>query len=344
MATAISNKVLRDKCRRFIEPDPSSKALFSLIEDALITAEKEIRNVDQPAPLAWLRETYNELFTRTYAEISAVTQASPGVITAESMDDDITDDHGFSSDDIVYIDGIDGMDELNRRIFRFVKINATTGSLKQLNGQAVIDTTNYDAYSSGGYMYHAGIKLPSATIEPTGGVADYEWVIGSIFGVSFDLNPADPISEEAVLGNPKYSYPSSRPARWRYQRYGYGDLASSPEHFVLFYPPAGQRYNISISIEKSYPDISTWTAAKYPPHPPEVHDAIWHRGLANLATNAEKQRRSSESGDRIGQAIEILYAQMWQRKAMEDEIMIQNFSRRLLGGGPSCGPRSGMKA
>ena len=187
MATAISNQDLVDKCKRFKLADPVSEALDELIQDALITANREINEVDS-IPLAWLRETYNALFTRTYAEISAVTQANPAVVTAESMDDDITDNHGFSADDIVYINGIDGMDELNYRFFRVSTPSDTTLGLYQLNNQITVNSSGYDAYSSGGYVYHAGLIIPHGTIEPSGSDPT-DWKIKKVFKVLFDSNP-----------------------------------------------------------------------------------------------------------------------------------------------------------
>ena len=344
MASEISTSVLVDKCRRYITGDPAEKSLLPLIKDAIVSAEREIRDVDQPSPLAWLREKYNELFTRAYAEISAITQANPGVITAESMDDDISSDTGFSTDDIVYIDGIDGMDELNRRLFRLVRLSDTTCSLKQLNGQGVINTSGYDEYTAGGYLYHCGLKLPASTIEPSSGATDYRWKIGKVFGVTFDLFPCDPLTEEALAGDSKWFSGMGRPKRWRYQRYAYGTFeTASVEHFLFFYPPANQKYNIGLSIEKTYPDISTWDTSTYPPHIPEIHDFIWHRALSNLSGAVEKIRKEVEKG--AGHLdLEILHSQIWKRMALEDEIKIQNISRRLLGGGPSCGPGSGFKA
>jgi hypothetical protein len=330
MTTAISNKALLEKCGEFIKADPTTESLDQLIKDALITANREINNCDS-LPLAWLRQSYNELFTRTYAEISAITQANPGVITAESMDDDISNDHGFYDDDIIYIAGIDGMDELNYRLFRATRASATTLTLKQLDNQIAIDTSSYDEYSSGGYIYHCGIVIPHSTIQPSN-----SWEIKRVFDVTFDLKPAHIISEEAVNSDLVWLTPSGRPQRWRYLRYYYTDM-TSPTHFLLFYPPTQNRYNIGITFEITYPDLSTWNDSTYPPHPPEVHDYIWHRALANLATNAERQRREIREGNRpvmMGQ-IEVLYAQHWQGKKIEDEIAIKNLSRSMLGSQPT---------
>lgn len=327
MATGITNLGLLNKCKRFILTDPTVEAEDELIQDALITANRELYDIDS-MPLAWMRETYNELFCRYYAEISAITAAGPGVITCDSLDPDIGTAHGFETDDIVYIDGLGDVERLNHRLFRAIDASDTTITLEQLDGQNAIDTTNYEAYVSGGYIYHAGILIPHTTIEPTS-----SWTIRRIFAVSFDMNPADPLSEESAKADKSTWFEQKgRPRGWRHLKYSYG-TPDSIEHFLLFNPPASSRkYNIEIGIEKEYPDLSTWTDAVYPPHPNEVHDAIWHRALANLAYNAERQKRQTDQ--RVNTRIEIRHAENWKLKSLEDENRIKNLSRNLLGFSP----------
>ena len=78
--------------------------------------------------------------------ISAITQASPGVLTTAT--------HGYSTGDVVYIQSIVGMTELNNLYFKVVVISSTTFSLKDMDGTA-IDTTSYTAWSSGGTVKRA---------------------------------------------------------------------------------------------------------------------------------------------------------------------------------------------
>jgi len=77
----------------------------------------------------------------TAKNITAITKASPGVITSAT--------HGYTSGDEIYISGIVGMTELNGRNFRVTVINANTYSLTDLGGTA-INTSSYTTYSSGG--------------------------------------------------------------------------------------------------------------------------------------------------------------------------------------------------
>jgi hypothetical protein len=73
--------------------------------------------------------------------ITAITQASPGVLTSNS--------HGFSDGDEIYIDSVGGMVELNNRNFKVANATTNTFTLQDLFGND-IDTTDYTAFTSGG--------------------------------------------------------------------------------------------------------------------------------------------------------------------------------------------------
>ena len=347
MPTELSNKDLLERCKEFVLLDPTSEAMDTLIKDALVQAEQEIREIDRVGgPLAWLRESYDELFTKPYASISDVTQADPGVITADSSDSDVTG-HGFEEDDLVLITGVGGMERLNNRIYRVAYIDSTTFSLKQLHDKLDVDTTNYEEYDGGGTVYHIGLKLPTSTIEPTASLestASYRWKIGLVFDVLFDLNPALPISEESAWQNPaKWLQAGGRPTKFRHLKYAYGGIGklSNREHFILFQPAASERYNITIHFSKDYPSISVWDSSTYPPQIPEIHDCIWHRALHILATNIEKAKRSTPNRG-SNTRMEVLFAEKWMVQTMKDEQFIINLSRRMLGDGPQTG--RGMSA
>jgi hypothetical protein len=81
---------------------------------------------------------------QTAKNISAVTKADPGVVTATS--------HGFSNGDLVSIASVGGMTELNGRTF---KISNVTTHTFRLNTQfefvdGALDTSGYGTYTSGG--------------------------------------------------------------------------------------------------------------------------------------------------------------------------------------------------
>lgn len=327
----ISNFDLIEKCKQFILSDLASTVQDEIIKTALITSFRDINEIGL-IPLEWNKEIYDELFTRYYAAISDMTNADPGVITAESTDPNLSNDSGFQTNDIVYIESINGADdrsELNNRLFRAVRASAGTLTLKSLNGNTAIDTTNYDTYDGGGTIYHAGIVLPASTIEPTGSEglnSTYEWDIKRVFDVEFDGYPANPVSDEAAK---KYSQPGSRPCKWRYQRYAYGSFASN-EHLLFWYNFPSIKYNIKLHIEKEYPDPSDWVKEAYLPCPSQIHEYVWHRALSKLAIDSEKHRRKLDKGG-DNTKVEILNANYWIALAENEEAKITEYSRKMSG-------------
>lgn len=327
----ISNFDLIKKCKQFILSDLSSTVQDEIIKTALTTSFREINEIGL-MPLEWNKEIYDELFTRYYATISDMTNTNPGVITADSTDPNLSSDHGFQTNDIVYIESINGADdrsELNNRLFRAVRASTSTLTLKALNGNTAIDTTDYDTYDGGGVIYHAGIVLPASTIEPTGAEGlnpSYEWDIKRIFDVEFDGYSAMPISDESAK---KYSQPGSRPCKWRYQRYAYGAFASN-EHLLFWYNFPSIKYNVKIHIEKEYPNPSDWVKEAHLPCPSQIHEYVWHRALSKLAIDSEKHaRKTSQGGDNT--KVEILNANYWIALAMSEEAKITEYSRKMSG-------------
>ena len=342
MSTQLSTYELLWRCKNWIQKDLTKQYLDKLIQAAIITASREIGDLGGTKPLAWYRETYDEIFTRYNAAISNITQADPVIITADSLDPDLTSDHGFQSDDFVYIAGNYGMERLNNRLFRCTRESATTLSLQVLDDQDDIDTSGYEEYNSGGTVSHAGIVLPKTTIE-----AAENWTLKRVWNVTFDGYPAAPITEERVIED-HWRDAGGRPIKWRYQKYTNSTFeATNIEHWLFWHGLAGQRYNVGVKFEKSYPDISTFsrTSKTYPPHPIEIHDFIWHRALANLATQAERQRRQTLTRDGLvgdNTKIEIVDANRWLMTKAQDEIAIMNHNNALLGVIPQ--PSGGMSA
>jgi hypothetical protein len=82
-----------------------------------------------------------QVLTGSAKTITAVTQASPGVLTSAT--------HGFSDGDEIYITGVGGMTQLNDRNFIVANATANTFTLKDLFGVA-INTTAFTAFTSGG--------------------------------------------------------------------------------------------------------------------------------------------------------------------------------------------------
>ncbi|WP_396594093.1 ubiquitin-activating E1 FCCH domain-containing protein [Brevundimonas sp. R86498] len=79
--------------------------------------------------------------TGSEINISNITRASPGVVTTSS-------NHGLSTNDYVWISGVDGMRKVNDKAYRVVRLSNTTFSLKSWNGSSWknVNTTSNNGY------------------------------------------------------------------------------------------------------------------------------------------------------------------------------------------------------
>lgn len=76
----------------------------------------------------------------TAKTISGITKAAPGVVSSTT--------HGFVNNDIVLLE-VQGMIELNGRLFKVVNVAADSFQLAGVDGTTGIDTTLYNTFSSG---------------------------------------------------------------------------------------------------------------------------------------------------------------------------------------------------
>jgi hypothetical protein len=76
--------------------------------------------------------------------ITGITQANPAVFTVTA--------HGYSNGDEVFVSGVSGMTQVNNRNFKVANVTANTFEITDLFGNN-IDSTGYDAYTSGGLSY-----------------------------------------------------------------------------------------------------------------------------------------------------------------------------------------------
>jgi hypothetical protein len=72
--------------------------------------------------------------------ITSITLAAPGVVTATA--------HGYSNGDYVLLE-VQGMYQVNNRVFRVASIATDTFQLEGPTGGTGIDTTSYNAFTSG---------------------------------------------------------------------------------------------------------------------------------------------------------------------------------------------------
>lgn len=326
MGSRISTQELYDRVRRNVVSSDPSDAIAVLIKSAIISADRELHEADPLYPMAWDVALYDEVRTKYPADISAVTQASPGVITAESRDPDVSSGHGFATGDIVAITNVSGMDELNFRFFQVVYISATTFSLKSLDGLRDISTASYDEYSSGGIIYHHGVILDESAVI-TGN--DGQWSVKRVLpGVMFDEYPALTINEDEVLR--RFSFGAGgMPTHWRQWRNIVNPTTPTQSLALFWYPGPGQDFSVSFRYQREVPDISTWSDTAYPFHPEYVHDFIWRGALAKLIGQVERAKRKTGEFDAV--QMEVQFASYWLSQWEQDKMQAIKFSRELGG-------------
>ena len=142
---------------RFVGPCISPNYLSRLIEFKYNTTDTYILEFGQKK----MRVIRNDAHVlQTAKNISGITQASPGVVTANA--------HGYANGDDVYISGVVGMTLVNNRWFKVANVAANTFQLTDQQTGANIDTTSYAAYTSGGTVskvYEIATPYDAADLE-----------------------------------------------------------------------------------------------------------------------------------------------------------------------------------
>ena len=73
--------------------------------------------------------------------ISSITLANPGVVTSTA--------HGLANGDYVVMSSVLGMRQITDRVFRVCNVATNTFQLEDVSGGSGINTTSYDAFTSG---------------------------------------------------------------------------------------------------------------------------------------------------------------------------------------------------
>lgn len=148
----------------YIEADLNT-IQFSQNADTMYFAHQnyEPRKLTRSGHANWTLATYtrtSDPFTSATVAITAITQASPGVVSAGG--------HAYANGNIVRIDSVVGMTELNDKVFVVANVVAGTSfTLVTLEGIPV-DTTSYTNYSSGGNAVLAANWPRAVTFNDSG--------------------------------------------------------------------------------------------------------------------------------------------------------------------------------
>jgi Flp pilus assembly protein TadG len=120
-------------------------------------------------------------------DISAATKARPVVITSNN--------HGFQNGDVVWITGVNGMTQLNKKAY--VVTNRTDNSFELYRNGSRVDGRNYNSYSSGGKIQKCQTSDCSVVITSANhGLANNDYVYFTDVGGMTELN-----GETFLVGN-----------------------------------------------------------------------------------------------------------------------------------------------
>lgn len=135
-----------------------------------------------------------QIFGETGAlkNISAITKANPGVVTATG--------HGFATGDVVIIQSVSGMPQVNSMVFAVKVIDANTFSIG-------VDTTTYNVYSSGGTVAKCEVftdNFLGVLSSPQGGTGTVNYMTGAV-SVTFN---GTPVNTGLILSGYQYENPN----------------------------------------------------------------------------------------------------------------------------------------
>lgn len=148
MADFLTYQNIIDQIEQNIKALKGSKE--TLIQGLVNMVYFEMIEADDQHPLFWLRDFDDSLAAKAPGEFQGITTAATGVVLHTA--------HSYVTDDLISLRPNTNMDELRNRVFRVVKIDADSYSLKDTAGNT-INTASYTACADGGYTDHRGVKL-----------------------------------------------------------------------------------------------------------------------------------------------------------------------------------------
>lgn len=219
-------------------------------------------------PFYWLLRSNDSIFTIPSEDISGITSANPGVVTANGP---IGSNHVVGN--IIEFTDIGGMTELNGRT---AYISAVAGSNLTID----IDTSGFSTYTSGGKILHKGIT--STRIG----------AIDRIFSAGWNgyTPPMVPISAKMVEEDTTFHNEgnSSRPEYYLHTK-NFSSASEAQSDKVLWYPSADDtEYRLRLWYIEQATRLST---TKVPLMPFKHHEAIPAGVITRLIENKDAKVR-----------------------------------------------------
>jgi len=263
VANALDFATLLSQCRRALKGYGAAKN--DLIKHMInMVYLNEILVVDDLYPLYWLVDFNDTIASKAPSEIDSITQADPGVIVTKAA-------HGLAVDDITSIYNIEGMTELNNRVFSVNTVPSTTNlTLIDIDGLDAIDTSGYTAYSSGGVINQRGTLLSVSG-------KDVQRILGCGW---HGEKPMTPISNKKLEAVTKWwDSSTARPQRY-YHRKKYSTAGGEKNH-LLWFMGADAAYDLRYWFVLAPPKLIENTDV--PLLPPQFHYMITAGVLTRLA-------------------------------------------------------------
>jgi hypothetical protein len=225
----------------------------------------EMLHADDQHPLFWLRRLVDNLVIRAPLTIAGITAATPPVVTVSSLSKNW-------DDNLVIIHGVSGMTEINARVFLVDDTNtvARTFELQDLTATDIVGAS-YTAYTSGGYVYHTGLKLSSGSID--------KLLEMHVFDPSdsTEYDPLELVLPEKFEG--EWSENDSRPDKAMLMK----ENQSGTETNFLFWNSSDDNYGIR--LWKTIPGVVLSATTDIPLLPTEYHYGIVAGAAMRLIEN-----------------------------------------------------------
>ena len=121
--------------------------------------------------------------------ITNITKANPAVVTCPS--------HGFSDGDVVWLEDVQGMQQVNNRAF-IVASSSASPSTFALKG---VDSTNYTAFTSSSPQTGTASKMTMGSVGEVSGIPE----MGGTEPNEIDVSHLQSIAAEKLAGLPRQS-------------------------------------------------------------------------------------------------------------------------------------------
>jgi hypothetical protein len=218
-------------------------------------------------PPFWLVKSGPMLRTLGPIALSGISQETPGLFTTTAA-------HGLSAGDMIAVWGVNGMTEINGVSGTVLQTPSTTTfemyESSDNDAALSVDTSGFSAYTSGGYVYHHGVRLPT--------MLDIDRVLfSSVIGASKPMEQKG-VEQWVDEVDRKDSEVTGTPTMFRHLRRYKEDGTTFDQ--IIWYPYPDGVHKIRYKFKELPAKLSDDTDTPLLPH--TFHDAIVAGVVARL--------------------------------------------------------------